>query len=123
MKVLIIEDDEVTLKAVKDAFEESGFMVFTAKDGIEGIVELKGKNGEVDLIISDYNMPLFNGLQIATKIRNEDLTSAPFIIMTTQVSSDLKKEGKKLGVKAWIVKPIEPNIVVKMAMDIINKQG
>ena len=123
MQVLIIEDCEITLESVKKAFKGEDFKVFLAQDGIEGISILKDPTANIDVIVSDYNMPLFNGIQVAKKIRDQSLSNAPFIMITSEVSSNLKAQGKELGVKAWITKPADPKMVVKIALDLINKHS
>ena len=93
-KVLLVEDTvEYREKLVED-LEKGGYTVVSASNGLEGIEILKQEGGKVDLIVSDLHMPELNGLEMAQKIFDENMTEAPIMILTTDASKEMKKKGK-----------------------------
>ena len=62
-----------------------------------------------DLIITDLNMPVMNGLEFTQALRNFTSTKrTPILMLTTETNAELKKQGKALGLTGWIVKPFNP---------------
>jgi two-component system chemotaxis response regulator CheY len=83
---------------------EKGLKVITANDGAQGIE--KAKANKIDLIFSDVNMPVMDGLTMVENIKKlPELSFVPVVMLTTEKKEELKQKGKKLGVKAWMLKP------------------
>jgi two-component system chemotaxis response regulator CheY len=63
-----------------------------------------------DLIITDLNMPVMNGLEFLKELRAVGATSrTPTLMLTTETKQELKVQGKALGLTGWIVKPFNPS--------------
>jgi DNA-binding response OmpR family regulator len=62
--VLIIEDDDIMLKAIKNILGKAGYNVITAKDGKEAFDQMD--NGEYDIVVTDLMMPYANGLEVVS---------------------------------------------------------
>lgn len=78
--------------------------VFTATDGIIAYRMLK--DGNFDFIVSDWNMPNMTGIQLLKAIRqNEELSSLPMLLVTTENKKKQIMEAAKSGVNSFIVKP------------------
>ena len=120
--VLVIDDAEAIRKSVGFTLQEEGFNIIEAVDGVDALKKLK-KN-EVDLILCDVNMPKMDGIEFLGKLKNEEEYSqfrfTPILMLTTEAGKDKKEEGKKLGAKAWIVKPFKPDKLIKAVQTLIS---
>ena len=83
---------------------EAGYETVLANDGQAGLDALA--LGGIDLIFSDVNMPIMNGLEMVEKIRKQqEFRFIPIVMLTTESKPELKEKAKELGVKAWFLKP------------------
>ena len=105
--VLLVEDTVEYKDKLTEDLKQGGYDVLTAENGVEGIEVVKKEGQIIDLIISDLHMPELNGLDMAKKIFEENMTKAPIMILTTDASKEMKRKGKAAGIKTWILKPIK----------------
>jgi two-component system chemotaxis response regulator CheY len=106
--VLIVEDSSSTRGLAKFAIKKAGYTPLEAEDGVQGLEQLK--NNQVDLIITDLNMPNMDGLELVRQVKANPATSSiPIFVCTTEMRPELMATGKELGVMAWIVKPFIPD--------------
>ncbi len=118
MKRALAIDDSATMRnLVKIALESAGFQVDTAENG-QVALELTKKN-TYDLIITDINMPVMDGLQFIREFRSKDRTT-PILILTTETEAAKKEEAKRLGATGWIVKPFKPEDLVKVVRRVVR---
>lgn len=108
-KVLIVDDEPEILELNKEAFEFFGFEVYTAQSVSEA-VEVLNKI-EVDYILSDYMMPIQNGLDLAKIVRNKMKLKVPISFLTAY-SLATKQEINELGVQKIFSKPLDIDEVV-----------
>ena len=121
MKVLIIEDSEDFRSKMRSLLEILDYEVLEASDGLEGIDLIK-KESDIGLIISDLHMPNLDGLSMCKKIRSENIeTEAPILMVTTEASPKLKKEGTDAGVYKWILKPVSDKKFLTMVEKIVSR--
>lgn len=111
-KILIVDDSATMTMSLKNGLEMSGFEVMTASDGVKALDALK-TGARPDLIITDINMPNMGGLEL---IRNVKALPAyrfvPILTLTTEGESAKRDEGRRLGAKGWLIKPIKgPDLV------------
>lgn len=115
VKILYIDDASSMRKLVKMVLG-SKFYLTMCEDGQQGLEAIQKE--KFDLIISDINMPVMNGLEFLENARKEaEYKFTPILMMTTEASQEMKVQGKKLGATGWIVKPFDPAKLPK----IINK--
>ena len=70
----------------------------------------KAKRGGVDLVLSDVNMPVMDGIALIKNLRTlPDYKFTPILMLTTESAADKKSEGKAAGATGWIVKPFNPD--------------
>ena len=100
--ILIIEDDPVMLRGLKDNFEFKGYGVLTAADGEEGLNAALNK--KPDLILLDIMLPKINGYEICRLIRKENLTM-PIIMLTAKGEESDIILGLNLGADDYVTKP------------------
>ena len=104
--ILIIDDDKTIRQSLIDHLEDQGYRVFDAVDGVDGLN--KARTCRPDLIISDIMMPNMNGIDFFTALRSEtpELAATPFIFLSAKAGKDDTLEGIRLGVDAYLTKPV-----------------
>lgn len=119
-KNVLVVDDAMTIRNLaKFALTKGGYNILEAEDGVKGL-EMVGKN-QVDLVITDLNMPNMNGLEMAKSIKGNAATKAiPIFMLTTEASQELAMQGKEIGVMAWIVKPFVPEKLLAAVQKVIG---
>ena len=111
MKVLIADDEKNIRELLKDFLEERSYEVETAENGEVAMQKLKA--GEFDILISDMKMPYRSGIEILREISGWE--SFPVTIMITAYSSvETAVECIKLGAHDFILKPIDPDEILKI---------
>lgn len=121
-KVLVVDDSETARVQVKMDLLEAGHQVLEAENGVKGL-EVLNANKDVQLVISDVNMPEMDGLSMCEEIAgNGELNKIPIIMLTTQCGDDMKARGKKSGVVAWINKPHKASTLVSGIEKILSRK-
>ena len=111
-KILTVDDSKVIRDLVEAVLSESGHVVTTANDGVEGLEATRTQ--QFDMILSDINMPNMTGISMVSKIRRLGGYEHTPIIMLTTESSDFKKDkAKKMGATGWLQKPFDPERLMK----------
>ena len=97
MKILVVDDSEISLKLLEASFKKAGFEVFTAIDGYEAVTI--SKTHRIDIIVSDLNMPYMSGYEFAKIIRRTD-SEITIMLYTSKSSSakDMIELAKKHGI-------------------------
>lgn len=115
-KTILIVDDSATLRAsVNFVLTDAGFEIMQAKNGAEGLERLeesKRLGVKVDMIISDINMPVMDGITFIKEVKKGDFRFVPILILTTESENAKKMEGKAAGASGWLVKPFKPEQLV-----------
>ena len=108
-KTILIVDDSKSLRSIINiALTRAGYDVLEAGDGKEALAVLD-KTSKVHLIVSDVNMPVMDGFEFVSAVKNHARHRfAPVVMLTTEMEEEKKQRGKMAGAKAWIVKPFQP---------------
>jgi two-component system chemotaxis response regulator CheY len=95
--ILIVDDSATIIMSLKNNLEIAGYQVETATNGQEAFDKLQ--NGiKPNLIITDVNMPIMNGLEFLKKARTlASCKFTPILLLTTETSQERKTEAKSLG--------------------------
>lgn len=117
--ILIIDDSPTMRRIIKNTLERIGYKnSIEAADGKEALEELH--NNDVKLIVTDWNMPVMNGLELVTEIRNDDeLSHLPILMITTRGMKDDVLQAVHAGVNNYIVKPFTPETLEEKIQKII----
>ncbi|RYZ57288.1 MAG: response regulator [Proteobacteria bacterium] len=111
-KILIVDDSDVFRMEFQEILEEAGHDVFDAINGSDGFDKLR-ENPGIELIITDLNMPVSDGIDLCRKVRSvPEYLTLPIFMLTTESSLEVKAIGKDLGVLVWIVKPFNSQRVL-----------
>lgn len=127
MKALIVDDSAMMRKVVERALRQAGVNlteVAQANNGAEALEILReaasSQNG-IDLIFSDINMPVMDGLEFVEKRKEEGLApGAPVVMITTEGSSPLVMRALAAGAKGYICKPFTTDQVKACVMPLLS---
>ena len=117
--ILVVDDSSMIRLVVTKAAKKAGYEIISATNGKEGLEQLALHN--IDLVLSDINMPVMGGMEMITSIRNDEKNKfIPIVMLTTESKEELKQQGRELGVKAWMVKPFNEKTFLKAMMKLIG---
>ena len=104
-KILIVDDSEVVRNLVTETLVAAGHTLIDAVDGDDGYDKIMA-HPDLDIVISDYNMPGIDGITMLRKARQAlGTVKYTVFILTTETSDNLKHLGREADVMAWIIKP------------------
>lgn len=113
-QILAVDDSKTMRDMVTFTLSNAGFAVSCAEDGVAALALLKQK--QVDLIITDLNMPNMDGLSLIRNLRADPrFRATPILMLTTEGDSEKKAQGKGAGATGWLVKPFNPEKLVELA--------
>jgi two-component system alkaline phosphatase synthesis response regulator PhoP len=128
-KILVVDDDPDILEAISIILEAHGYQVVTARDGIEGLHQIKEE--KPDLMILDLMMPKLDGFGVCKELKDprwSKYAHMPIIILSS-VRQDASKRryeletGVQLDVDDYVEKPIEHNILLERVEKVLRKVG
>lgn len=106
--ILAVDDSASMRQMVSFTLKGAGHEVLEASDGSQALEIAQSKSG-IDLVLSDINMPVMDGISLIKHLRAlPNYKFTPILMLTTESSSDKKGEGKAAGATGWIVKPFNP---------------
>jgi two-component system chemotaxis response regulator CheY len=118
--ILIVDDSASIRQAVKIALNGHGHNVTEAANGSEGAT--KAGAARYDLIITDLNMPVMDGLSMIRKVRtNAAYTGVPIVFLTTESDPGMKSEAKAAGATGWITKPFDADQLCRIVTKVLAK--
>ncbi len=105
-KILVVDDFKNSLAILKMTLEMKKFEVVTATNGQEALALFNQQ--AFDLLISDYNMPVLNGLDLVKQIKSSSANHKfPIVIVSTDVDENKKREVLRAGATFWLKKPFK----------------
>lgn len=118
-KTILIVDDSASLRQVVGiALKGAGYDVLEACDGRDALGKLDGR--KIHLVISDVNMPNLDGIGFVRQMKlKTEYKFTPVIMLTTEAGDAKKAEGQAAGVKAWVVKPFQPAVMLNAVSKLI----
>ena len=122
VRALIVDDSSVMRKIVERSLRQAGLdplVVFEAGSGTDGLELLKTQ--QVDLILSDINMPSMDGLEFLRQIRAQNLApDVPVVMITTESSEEHVKQATLSGAQGYIRKPFTAEQVKERVLPLLN---
>ncbi len=120
-KILIVDDSDVVRKELRQVLESESYEVIEGVDGQDGL-NIAQSSEDIDLIITDYNMPNMDGVTMVENIKQiPHYTNKHALMLTTEFDPELRSRGKKAGIKTWIVKPLNPDTLKKVLNKLLSK--
>jgi two-component system chemotaxis response regulator CheY len=119
MTSILTVDDSVSIRqAIKIALAGEGYTVAEAGDGAEGLA--KAGAGGFDLIITDLNMPVMDGLTMIRELRARPAgAGVPILFLTTESDAEIKAQAKAAGATGWLTKPFDPEQLVRIVRKVL----
>jgi two-component system chemotaxis response regulator CheY len=119
-KTILVVDDQKSIRALlANIFKVAGYDVVEAEDGGKALDILSGGK-KVDLIITDLNMPVMNGIEFiweARKLSNHLFT--PIFMLTTETEKSRLSDFESVSTEMWLEKPIQPVIILNNVTKIL----
>lgn len=123
--ILIVDDSTTARKYVRRELERHGHQVLEAATGDAALQTLSSI--KPSLVISDVNMGPMDGLALLARIRGLfTARELPVLMLTTEVSDELKARGRAAGATGWLVKPFDPDrmsAVIAHVLSLSVRQG
>ena len=117
--ILVVDDSKSLLEVLEMTLVNEGYKVFTAANG-NAAYKLAGLR-YFDLVITDLNMPVMNGLDLTKLLRGLDhMRFTPIIFLTTESQLSKKEAAKAAGATGWIVKPFKPEKLISVVKRVIG---
>ncbi|MDH5517301.1 MAG: response regulator [Gammaproteobacteria bacterium] len=117
--ILTVDDSASMRQMVAFTLKGAGYDVVEAEDGQKALDASKTK--QFDLVITDVNMPVMDGITFIKHLRAEaKYKFTPILMLTTESSADKKAEGKTAGATGWIVKPFNPDQLLAVVKKVIG---
>ena len=117
-KVLIVDDSVSIRQMVSFTLRQGGFEVVEACHGQEGLDRLAATS--VDLIITDLNMPVMDGLTMIRELRAKPAhAGVPILFLTTESDEGVKAQAKAAGATGWVTKPFQPDQLVRIVTKVL----
>ncbi len=106
-KVLVVEDSPTMRQLIVFALKRiRGFQIVEANDGVDGLKKLSAE--KFDLILTDINMPIMDGLKLVSMVRNDpNYKATPIIVITTEGANEDRERALALGANEYITQPIQ----------------
>ena len=118
--ILTVDDSPSIRVALKIALTNASYSVSEAGNGAEGIE--KAKASAFDLIITDLNMPVMDGLTMIEEMRRmPDQMGVPIVFLTTESDEGMKARAKAAGATGWLTKPFDPDQLVRIAKKVLGR--
>lgn len=105
MKILVVDDDPVMVRALDSRLSNEGYEVFATLDPNEALAELKKEDSNFDLIISDIVMPFLSGIELLSEIKIASPLT-PIILISALDQKELILTAFELGAQDFVVKPL-----------------
>ena len=118
--ILTVDDSASIRLTTKVTLTNAGYSVTEAVNGAEGLAAAKGSS--FDLIVTDLNMPVMDGLTMIKELRKLPAQAGvPIIFLTTESDADLKARAKAAGATGWLTKPFDPENLVKIVKKVLGR--
>jgi two-component system chemotaxis response regulator CheY len=118
--ILTVDDSASIRLTTNVALSSAGYSVSEAVNGAEGIA--KATSAQYDLIVTDLNMPVMDGLTMIRELRKiPSQMGIPIIFLTTESDGSIKEQAKAAGATGWLTKPFDPENLVKIVRKVLGK--
>ncbi|TWJ26391.1 response regulator [Geobacter argillaceus] len=117
---LVVEDSPTMRQLIAFALKRlRGIRIIEANDGVDGLKKLTTER--IDIIFTDINMPVMDGLKLISLVReDESHKRIPIVVITTEGAVEDRERAIALGANDYITKPIQPNRILDVAKGLLG---
>ena len=117
---LVVEDSPTMRQLITFALKRlRGIRIVEANDGVDGLKKLTSER--FDIIFTDINMPVMDGLKLISLVReDESHKGIPIVVITTEGAVEDRERAIALGANDYITKPIQPNRILDVAKGLLG---
>ncbi len=120
-KILLVDDETDFVDVVRTRLEANKYQVTPAYDGEEALAKVREERP--DLIILDIVLPKINGFDVCRKLKIDNkYKDIPIILLTAKFQKSDIEFGKAMGAEAYIVKPFEPEMLIKKIKELLKNK-
>jgi two-component system chemotaxis response regulator CheY len=109
--ILVVDDSPTVVKFVSVSLKAKGYQVIGACDGMDALEKMSAMKGQVDLIITDLNMPNLDGYGLIETLR-QSRAETPIIILSSEEDDADRARGIAAGANSYLVKPFKPAVLL-----------
>jgi len=118
--ILIVEDSPTMRQLISFALKRiRGVRIVEAGDGVDGLKKVSAE--KFDMIFTDINMPVMDGLKLISLVREDaNHKGIPIVVITTEGAQEDRQRALALGADDYITKPIQPNRILEVAKQLLK---
>ncbi|NRB37035.1 MAG: response regulator [Pseudomonadales bacterium] len=117
--ILAVDDSRAMRALVTMTLERAGCIASVAEDGEQALLAAQEQN--FDVIITDINMPVMDGLTLIGELRQlANYKTIPILVFSTEACIDIRRRGMEAGATGWILKPFTPEKLIKALERVID---
>ncbi len=118
--ILIVEDSPTMRQLISFALKRiRGVRIVEAGDGVDGLKKISAE--KFDMIFTDINMPVMDGLKLISLVRDDaNHKGVPIVVITTEGAQEDRQRALALGANDYITKPIQPNRILEVAKQLLH---
>jgi two-component system chemotaxis response regulator CheY len=118
-RILTVDDSPSVRQMVKLTLSGAGYDIVEAGDGAEGLS--KARSSTLDMVVTDLNMPVMNGLGLIRELRKlPAYRGVPILFLTTESDAGMKQQAKAAGATGWITKPFQQEQLVAVVRKVLG---
>jgi len=111
-EVLVVDDSKTMRTILRKILRELGYEVLEAADGKEALKVMEAEKTAIRLVLTDWNMPVMNGLELLKQLRQDrELSSLIVIMVTTETESEYMVAALEAGANEYVMKPFTKDIL------------
>ena len=120
INILIVEDSPTMRQLISFALKRiRGVRIVEAGDGVDGLKKISAE--KFDMIFTDINMPVMDGLKLISLVREDaNQKGVPIVVITTEGAQEDRQRALALGADDYITKPIQPNKILDVAKKLLK---
>jgi two-component system chemotaxis response regulator CheY len=111
--ILVVDDSPTVVKFLTFSLKSQGYKVVAACDGMDALEKMSGLTQDVDLVITDLNMPNLDGYGLIEAIRqNQEHRKTPIIILSSETEEEDRDRGMAIGASSYLLKPFNSSLLL-----------
>ncbi len=118
-RILTVDDSPSVRQMVKLTLAGAGYDIVEACDGADGLRKAQG--GAIDMVVTDLNMPVMDGLALIRALRKlSAYRGVPILFLTTESDAGMKQQAKAAGATGWITKPFQRDQLISIVKKVLG---